>query len=307
MRIRFIALLFLSACAFSSCAFASPRDQYVEKGCIRWFLGADVYSGTHGNYCVDDLNNVFMADLSAMKSGKLIGRIGKGYSDFTERLIRYFDFKNGDLIEIRCRGLSGCLERVGTYKYKEVQLDQYAHILAFDCYEKENWDCAESWYTRYLIDNPNDHLMLVSRGITRNNQGKYLQAISDFSSAIRINPRDYDQYFQRSISKVRIKDYYGAIRDLSESIGRNPSHLTSYYNRGSAYMRVGDYGSAIDDYTIVILRDPDDSDAYLNRGRCKGYLGDIRGASLDFRVAKRLDQSVSLSEILEFKRLFPAP
>ena len=103
------------------------------------------------------------------------------------------------------------------------------------------------------------------RGLAYKFQGKYDEAISDFSKAIEINPESSGTdgiYFARGSSYALSGQYGKAISDLNIAIEKNPQDSEAYFTRGTVYQDQGRYDKAISDFNHTIEIDPDNADAY---------------------------------------------
>ena len=125
-------------------------------------------------------------------------------------------------------------------------------------------------------------------------KGMHLEAIADYTKAIKIDPKDADAFYNRGISKNSIKDYYGAIEDYTKLIQINPKYSDAYFNRANTKDDIKDYYGAVADYTKVIEINPKDAEAFANRGITKESIGDMDGACSDWAKAARLGDTNSV-------------
>jgi tetratricopeptide (TPR) repeat protein len=165
-----------------------------------------------------------------------------------------------------------------------------------------------------------------SRGNARADAGAGMQALSDFTQAIRLRPEDASGYAGRARAKLGLRDLDGAIADYSEALRlapTSPAHYTArghaHYvkgdtkaaiadfdealrlnpvspstlnRRGLAYRRAGDLDRAIDDYTAALALNPIYALAYNNRGYAREAQGRKDAAIADFQAAVLLDPSL---------------
>jgi tetratricopeptide (TPR) repeat protein len=113
-----------------------------------------------------------------------------------------------------------------------------------------NPDLAEAYY---------------NRGKAYGKKGRLLQAISDFTKAIKINPDLAEAYFNRGDAYADQGNFAQAIFDYNKAIEINPNYAESYSNRGDAYNRQGNLSQAVSDYTKAIEINPNDTKAYNSR------------------------------------------
>lgn len=107
---------------------------------------------------------------------------------------------------------------------------------------------------------------LFKIGVYNTQQGKYEQALENFTQAIKLEPDFAAVYSNRCLVHIQLQDYEKAIQDCSQTLELNPNNSAAYLNRGLAYYRIANHQSAIPDYTKVIELQPDDVRAYYNRG-----------------------------------------
>lgn len=89
--------------------------------------------------------------------------------------------------------------------------------------------------------------------------GRFQEAESDFSKAIKLNPNSGLAYLYHGISLSSLRLHQTAIKDFTQAIKILPMHANAYYNRGLAYSNLEDYPSAISDYTEAIKLKPKDA------------------------------------------------
>jgi len=106
----------------------------------------------------------------------------------------------------------------------------------------------------------------VFKGVQYDDQGKYEQAINEFTKAIEINPGYADVYNKRGISYYNREKYDLAIRDYNKAIEINPKYAEAFNNRGIVYYQQEKYDLATSNYTKAIEIDPKYAKAYHNRG-----------------------------------------
>jgi tetratricopeptide (TPR) repeat protein len=113
-----------------------------------------------------------------------------------------------------------------------------------------------------------------NRGATYAKLGKYKDAISDYSRAIRMNPDYIRAYSNRGATYAELGNYEDAISDYSRAIRIDPDFSARpYYNRGIAYSTLKNYKAAISDYSRAIRMNPDYDSAYKNRAAAKRSAG----------------------------------
>ncbi len=103
-------------------------------------------------------------------------------------------------------------------------------------------------------------------------------------------PDDAVGYKKRGNARCDLGDYLQAIEDFTKAIKLNPDDADAYFYRGNAFYELGDKSEAIADYTQAIKINDSDADVYISRGNIRDELGDTQGAVADFQIAADLYQ-----------------
>lgn len=106
----------------------------------------------------------------------------------------------------------------------------------------------------------------IFKGVQYDDQGKYEQAINEFTKAIELNPGYADIYNKRGLSYYNQEKYDQAIGDYNKAIEINSKYVEAFNNRGIVYYQQEQYDQAISNYTKAIEIDPTYAKAYHNRG-----------------------------------------
>ncbi|MBI4833289.1 MAG: tetratricopeptide repeat protein [Planctomycetes bacterium] len=101
------------------------------------------------------------------------------------------------------------------------------------------------------------HMAYTYRGKKYMTEGRFDQAVADFTKAIVIKPGDALLYHNRGYVYLLKQDIDKAIADFTESIKLNPKEPSSYYNRASCYEIASKYEEAIEDGKMYIMYNPD--------------------------------------------------
>ena len=144
-------------------------------------------------------------------------------------------------------------------------------------------------YTQAIKINPNDALAYNNRGLAYQNQEKYPEAIADYTQAIKLNPNLALAYNNRGIAYSNQGKLDDAIADYNQAIKINPNDAEAYYNRGIAYDNQGKFLKAIADYNQAIKINPNLAYAYYNRGLAYYKQGKIEQAIADFTQAIKIN------------------
>ncbi len=123
-----------------------------------------------------------------------------------------------------------------------------------------------------------------------------LDAIKDFSKAIKGKPDYKNAYYNRGVSEYEVGKLMqdtnlikASISDFNKALEQDAQFADAYHNRANAKGELGDLQGAMKDFNLAITFNPEDSKYYANRGVNKGKTGDIEGAIADFNKSLELN------------------
>src|SRR5260370_7747264 len=79
--------------------------------------------------------------------------------------------------------------------------------------------------------------------------GRYNDAIIEYTQAIQLKPDDAVVYNDRGIAYLALRQYSQAIEDFTEAIRLKPDLAEAYNDRGNAYLALAPHQHAIPHYT----------------------------------------------------------
>jgi tetratricopeptide (TPR) repeat protein len=128
-----------------------------------------------------------------------------------------------------------------------------------------------------------------NKGLELLRAGKHSEAISAFSTAIKLDDGHSDVYAERGRAYCELKNYDKAITDLNQALRLDPENVPALMNRGSAWDDKGDHDKAIVDYNQALRFDPNDAEIYYNRGMAWMNKGEYGKAIADYNQTVKLD------------------
>ncbi|XP_035256399.1 hsp70-Hsp90 organizing protein 1-like [Anguilla anguilla] len=110
---------------------------------------------------------------------------------------------------------------------------------------------------------------LTEKGIKLVQQGKYSQAASMFTEAIKYNPTDYRFFGNRSYCYECLEQYPLALADAERSIQLAPEWPKGYFRKGSALIGMKRYSEAEKAMELVLQLDKDCEEAVTEVLNCR--------------------------------------
>lgn len=135
-----------------------------------------------------------------------------------------------------------------------------------------------------------DYWSFFFRGIAKYNLGDIIGAEKDFNKSVTLNPVFTNGYHYRAISESRQGNYDRALADLKTAIELRPGFPGLYFSRGVTFFLAQRFEEAVKDFNKYIRNEPEDPSAYLNRGASYLFLGDTLKALDDYNKAIKLDR-----------------
>ncbi len=208
-------------------------------------------------------------------------------SEPSERVIRLVEKKKGFFVPIE--GFDELMVRISLYQ------GPYANPVAPDALdelEKRYGKIVKKFKkqrNKIAAANPTTAEDFFNRAYRYAMEGKYKDAIDDYTQAIALKPDYPEAYNNRGVAYRHLGDYKAAIDDYDKALTLKPDYPGVYNNRGNAYDDLGDHKAAIDDYNKALTLKPDYPDAYYNRGNAYLHLDNYKAAIDDYSQAITLN------------------
>jgi tetratricopeptide (TPR) repeat protein len=127
-----------------------------------------------------------------------------------------------------------------------------------------DWDKAIAAFKRAAqLDEkyaPNLASALQQRAGVYVSQGKFQEAIADYSEALKVKAKP-DIFERRAYAEMQLKDYDKALHDYNEAIKLSPEETKYYQVRALIYQTKGDFKAALADVDKALKLDPNNQDA----------------------------------------------
>lgn len=115
---------------------------------------------------------------------------------------------------------------------------------------------------------PSDDKAFAKKAELTMNNGKFDQAIIEYTKSVAANPKDWTRYKERADAYLQAGKNEEALSDFSEVIKLTPNEPGAYMLRALALKSLKRYDEAIPDFTKTIDLRADDDDAYMERSDC---------------------------------------
>jgi len=93
-------------------------------------------------------------------------------------------------------------------------------------------------------------------------QGKYEEAIKEYTKSIKLHNKSTEAYTNRGSLKLQQQKFQEAVQDFNEAVKINPKNFLAYSNRGAAKFLLAEYQEAIQDFSQALIINPDDFISY---------------------------------------------
>jgi len=150
------------------------------------------------------------------------------------------------------------------HRYNEA-MDAYNHSLTEDrtpetltLYQKAEKLKKENDIKAYL--DPQISTEAKDRGNEFFKQGKFPEAIAEYSEAIKRNPEDHTLYSNRAACYTKIMQYDLGLKDCDECIKRKPDFVKAYTRKGHILFFMKDYQKALVSYDAGLKFDENNTE-----------------------------------------------
>lgn len=124
---------------------------------------------------------------------------------------------------------------------------------------------------------------------------KYIEAIVDFSEAIRLDTQNDDAYYSRALAYTKMQNYQKALSDIQQAINLQKNKAIYFTERGTLYFELKNYEKAVQDLSQAIFLEPKNAHSYSFRALIRLALQDYEGALQDSEKSLKIDSSLTQS------------
>jgi tetratricopeptide (TPR) repeat protein len=162
------------------------------------------------------------------------------------------------------------------------------------------YEMAISQFTKAIEINPSCHEAYKNRGLIYclYIEEFHEEAVCDFTKAIEFCPDDPVSYHGRGLIYYAQGRYDQALEDFSRVLELHPGWGGSLYRtRGEIYLNGGRFLEAANDFTRAMEFDPEYAENYRNRALAWYHLKEYRKALVDSRSFLKLGGEIDCIEI----------
>jgi tetratricopeptide (TPR) repeat protein len=278
---------------------------YSSTGPTRWFkrMASDPVSGTLISSALKDLEACKeMRPAEGRIFGEAVMAVLKG--DFVgAAAILEANLDTGSIEElmllVRCRGIgkgdwSG-LRDVEFVAERTRRPDAFA--LAGQLHSAAgNHARAEEWFSE-AVRFGGDASAWLLRGICRQRQGSFREAVDDYTRSLEIDPKLEVACVNRADCYLRLKEHDRAREDLARALNLNPYSTVVFNVCGSIYRELGALSEALNCYARSLELEPNQTEARFDRSQVFIAQRNFAGAEKDLTAALTLDPSLDRAYI----------
>lgn len=203
------------------------------------------------------LDRVLQLDKNNVKALKMRSDAKRGRADFDGALIDISEANNLD-------------PDSGQLIYKRAILRR----------ETNDFNGAIEDLTTAIGKDPQNAKWIRERGDVYLEMGQQAEAHADYSKSISIEPTEAALRNRGKLNQINGK-YADAIDDYTQALKRNPSSAEVHYLRGNSYNQLEQFSKAIADYTTAIELNGSNADFYKMRANAFERLGELEKANQD--------------------------
>jgi tetratricopeptide (TPR) repeat protein len=167
---------------------------------------------------------------------------------------------------------------------------QYESSLEGDSYfESGKYAEAITAYSSYLKLKPRHVKTIYNRGRCYQEIGEYDKALEDFNKVIDLDPLNQNALLSIGQEMYRKGDFKSVPYYSEKVLEKDPNNSMAHYLIGRANHKQGLIRDALIQYNSAINISPDFGEAYLHRGALKLYLKKNQAACADLKKAAELN------------------
>ncbi|MCK4297406.1 MAG: tetratricopeptide repeat protein, partial [Candidatus Marinimicrobia bacterium] len=162
-------------------------------------------------------------------------------------------------------------------------------------YESGDLKKAGQLCQKILKHDPNHFEALFNFGNILKDLGKYTEALSNYSRAIRLRPNFPEVYYNLGIVLINIRKFREAEHSFELAIKMNPDFAEAYYYLGITQKSQEKNEDAIKNFSHAIQLNPEFIETYNELGLALSRLGELEQSEKVFRKILRLNPNYAIA------------
>lgn len=166
-------------------------------------------------------------------------------------------------------------------------------------FQQGKYEEAVSQYTQYIEYNPDDIKSIYNRGRAYEELGEYEKSLADYEKALEVDPKNVNALMSIGKFHFRNKAYGDAAFYFDKAVKVRGS-AGAHYLSARANHKLGETTKAMEGYNQAISLNSDYGEAYLYRGALKVFLGKKSSGCSDLKKAKALEAPEAEDALAEY-------
>lgn len=111
-------------------------------------------------------------------------------------------------------------------------MNDESYNLGLERAKSQDYTAAIAQFTLAIANNPYFTSAYIHRGLAYYDSGAILQAVYDYTEALKIDESSMEAYYCRALARVALKNLPGALEDVDKAIRLNANYAPAYNLRG---------------------------------------------------------------------------
>ena len=156
-------------------------------------------------------------------------------------------------------------------------------------FSQGKYEEAITQYTQYIEYNPDDIKSIYNRGRAYEELGQYEKSMADYEKALEVDPKNVNALM--SIGKIHFREgeFGDAAFYFDKAIKVRGGDAEAHFLSARANHRMGETGKAMEGYNQAISMNSNYGEAFLYRGALKVFLKKKSSGCSDLKKAQALE------------------
>ena len=166
-------------------------------------------------------------------------------------------------------------------------------------FSQGKYEEAVTQYTQYIEYNPDDIKSIYNRGRAYEELGQYDKSMADYEKALEVDPKSINALM--SIGKIHFRngEYGDAAFYFDKAIKVKGGDAEAHFLSARSNHKLGETGKALEGYNRAISMNSNYGEAYLYRGALKVFLKKSSGCA-DLKKAQALEVADAAAAVKKY-------